>query len=445
LLVHDLTCNPAAEEDAWRVISDVTRKPFALDTDPLLRITAIEFSRDEYLLFFSFHEICADGWSERIFFQELETLYNSAFDHIPPQLPKLSAQYADWALWQRKQLTKWRQQQLLSWWRESLSESPAITRLPYRRIAQDLPTDGRRVRRPLSELAMSRLRNLIKQQRTTMYTALVALYGLSMAKCSGQQCVLIGAPEANRERPEMQNIIGFCLNTLVLRINASGNPSFLEFLRGVHNTILEAYKHKDLPFELLAAGLGRERSAHVPPLVQTCFTYRSVGHRGKMSLTGCDAAEVDLEFSASRFILTFGVDETTSGAFVWSLFDNNVLAGHDVERLTAGFAQLLQDAVENPDAHIDDLSKVSVWDFCFDQAHDSLNGSRTNGATDEYLGPKASELCAAMSEMLGGIAVNVHDNFFQLGGHSLLAVRFLTAANTLLQPHNPTVAGLLAK
>jgi hypothetical protein len=449
--IFDFSTSGLGEVQAFDVFDDMIREPFSLEFGPLMRVVAARTSHDRHLLLFSLHQIIADGWGEKIFFRDLGAAYSvEVTDRL--RLPMISMQYAQWAEWQRGQLTDARREELLRWWVAKLEGAPNQIGLPFHQPPLSVPHPGRRLEHAVPWEVMSALRALVKREKTTAYTALMTIYGMSIGIHSSQRDILIGTPESNREHPGVENVLGFFLNTIVLRVDLSGDLGFREQLHRMRAAIVEAYAHKDLPFEILVAELDLVRVQNLTPLVQVCFTYRTIDNGGSLDLRGSTVDEIVIENSASRFALTMGVDETYRGATLWALFNSNILGEATVRSIMSTYLELLRQALSAPDSLIFQGKPRPMPSTCCGDVPLEISAPKTSEWSGTEIPLSAmSILQSIMAELLGIRLVGSDDNFFELGGHSMLAIRFFARAQQALGRRadvrewlrRPTVSGFL--
>ncbi len=276
LVVEDLSALEPAEgerrvELAMRAEADT---PFDLDRGPLLRVRLLKLAEREHIFLCTFHHIIFDGWSSAVFYRDLSAFYE-AFRRGEETAPlkALPVQYADYALWQRERLEGEELERQLAYWKSQLADAPALA----------LPTDLARPLQPsfaggrhslvLAPEIAARLKELSRQENATLFMTLLAAFQLLLCRYSGQEDISVGIPAANRNHVELEELIGFFLDTLVLRTDLSGAPSFRELLRRVQKVTLEAYAHADVPFEKLVQELQPERSLNQTPLFQAFLTF----------------------------------------------------------------------------------------------------------------------------------------------------------------------------
>ncbi|HEY1351021.1 MAG TPA: amino acid adenylation domain-containing protein, partial [Ktedonobacteraceae bacterium] len=228
------------------------RQAFALDQGPLLRATLLRLCADEHVLLLTMHHIISDGWSMGILLKELGVLYSAFAAGQQSPLAALPLQYADYVTWQRDWLQGEKLAARLAYWKHQLADWPATSELPtdYPRPAVQ-SFRGAYQSLTISRRLTEKLKTLSQEQGGTLFMALVGAFSLLLARCSGQDEFLIGTPIAGRTRSEVEGLIGFFLNTLVLRVNLQGAPGFRQVVERIREVTLGAYAHQDLPFEQL--------------------------------------------------------------------------------------------------------------------------------------------------------------------------------------------------
>ncbi|WP_261991503.1 non-ribosomal peptide synthetase [Streptomyces sp. OR43] len=273
LPVLDLSGSADPQDAAARLVAELGTVPFDLANGPLIRATLIRLGSDEHVLALLMHHVVSDEWSDRILRRELLALYEAFRAGESNPLPSLAFQYADVVAWQRQWLTGDVLDGQLDYWRRTLAAVPTL----------DLPTDRPRPAVRSTAGAVSRfavpaetvraLRVLSRAHGTTMFMTLLAAFDVLMGRYAGTDDIAVGTPVANRNRAETENLIGVFVNTLVMRTDLSGDPTFAELLGRVRETALGAYAHQDLPFEQLVDDLVTERDRSRTPLFQTLFSY----------------------------------------------------------------------------------------------------------------------------------------------------------------------------
>ncbi|PTL78772.1 condensation domain-containing protein [Vitiosangium sp. GDMCC 1.1324] len=419
---HVRVIDVASEAEALRHAEAVLSQPFDIEHGPLLRLTLLRLAPETHFLVFSAHLLAADGCSLQVFFEELSTAYRAAVLGAPARLPELPVQYVDWAAWQREQLTDPRRAELSRWWCQRLSGLPlSLDLVPPRRALGR----GRRMHRVLPAEVAAAVHAFASAEHQTVFTVLAAACGVVLGHRASRQQVLLGLAVANRDQPEIERVLGFFVNTVVLRVDLSGDPNFRELLVRVAEATAAAYAHKDLPFEQLVAELAPPRDPTRSPIVQVNFAYHPARTAGVLELHGCSVTEHLLDFAIAKFELTLRVEETPDGAsVVWAEFDESMFDIGFIDGLLSAYEEVLRTAA--PGVPVSRLLP-------------------TRSATEKAL-------ARIFADVLGIEAVGPYDDFFRLGGHSLQLVDIAVRIRAELGRHiglrdlyaTPTAAGAAA-
>ena len=255
-----------------RLAHDDAAQPFDLAGAPPFRASLVRLAPDHHLLLLAMHHIVSDAWSIELLIRDIAALYGAFRAGRPSPLNLLPVQYADYALWQRRWLSGPTLERQLAYWTKQLSGGPEALDLPFDRPPRAAPSFGGAVHWfSIPEHVASELRGLGLREGATLFMVLLAAFQLLLSRLCGQDDVVIGSPVAGRRRHELQDLIGFFANILVLRSDCSANPSFRDLLQRVKTTALDAYAHQDLPFEKLVETLQPERDLARHPLVQVMF------------------------------------------------------------------------------------------------------------------------------------------------------------------------------
>ncbi len=253
----------AAEAEAVRLCDEELALPFDLAAGPLLRATLLRLGAEQHVLLLTLHHIISDGWSNGVLVRELTAAYAGG------SLPDLPIQYADFAIWQRRWLAGEVLEKQIAFWRQRLAGMPAALDLPADRPRPAVRgSRGSQVEIDYAPDLTARVKNLARRAETTPFTVLLAAFQAVLCRWTGEDDLAVGAPVANRNRPEVAGLIGFFVNTLVLRGDLSGDPEFSVLVGRLRQTALDAFEHQDLPFEKLVEELRPRRDPSRPPLVQ---------------------------------------------------------------------------------------------------------------------------------------------------------------------------------
>ncbi|HEY0016596.1 MAG TPA: amino acid adenylation domain-containing protein [Longimicrobium sp.] len=273
--LRDLSRLDVGERDAalHEAIARQARSPFDLERGPLFRMELLRTAADEHVLLVTIHHVVTDGWSMGVFFREMAALYDAFVRGRPSPLPPLPLQYADFAAWQRERLAGPLLERETAYWRAQLAGAPTLLELPTDRPRPAVQSfRGAMLRFAVPPELGRELRALGRREGATLFMVLLAALKVLLSRYAGQDDVVVGSPTAGRTREEAEGMIGFFTNTLALRTDLSGDPSFRALLHRVRDTALEAYAHPELPFEKLVAELGIERTLSHNPLFQAIFT-----------------------------------------------------------------------------------------------------------------------------------------------------------------------------
>ncbi|HEU0076848.1 MAG TPA: condensation domain-containing protein, partial [Longimicrobiaceae bacterium] len=290
-----------------RVQAEAVR-PFDLAAGPLFRVLLLRCAPEEHVLFLGVHHIVADGWSMEVLFRELDAVYAAFLRGEPSPLAEPPIQYADYAVWQRERLRGPVLEELLEYWREELAGAPATLELPTDR-PRPAAQSFRGATLPVSLDAglTQELHGVARREGGTLFMALLAAFGVLLARYAGQEDVVVGTPIAGRTRPETERLIGLFINTLALRIDLSGDPDFPELVGQVRESVLGAQAHQELPFEKLVEELRVERSLSHGPVFQVLLSMEGLPR--PFEIGGVRAVPFPAESGTSKFDLSLVLQE----------------------------------------------------------------------------------------------------------------------------------------
>ncbi|HEY0603650.1 MAG TPA: amino acid adenylation domain-containing protein, partial [Herpetosiphonaceae bacterium] len=346
------------------LVESEVRQPFDLTRGPLLRTTLVQLhpegTRDEHVLFLTIHHMISDGLSMQVLSRELSALYTAYVSGTDPALPPLPVQYADYAHWQRSWLQGEVLEQRLSYWRSQLADAPKMLELPTDRPRPPIQTfTGASEKHSISPSRTAALIALSQAEGVTLYMTLLAGFAIVLARLSGQRDLLIGSPIANRSRPEIEGLIGFFIDTVVLRIDLGAAPTFNELLRRVRTTSLDAYAHQDLPFEQLIDQLQIQRDLSHNPLFQVMLNMLNF-EQTRGETPGLTWEPLTLPDPGSKFDLTLYAHNHEDSLELELVYNLDLF---DPERMREMLRQLdlvLEQIVASPNLHIDELSLLTT-------------------------------------------------------------------------------------
>ncbi|WP_371524661.1 amino acid adenylation domain-containing protein [Streptomyces sp. NBC_01283] len=344
-------------------VKDLARRefarPFDLGTGPLMRMKFLRLAPDEHVLLLTMHHIVADLWSTSVLFGELVALYQSYLTGTEATLPKLTVQYADYAAWQRKQLAGPGFAAELDYWRTTLDGAAPILELPTDRPRPAvLGTTGGSRPFQLPASVMDGVRDLSRRTGTTPFMTLLAAYVALLHRYSRQEDVVVGVPVANRGQSQVEQLIGYFVNTLAIRNDASGNPTFTELLGRVRSAALGAFAHQELPFERLVEELRPERDLSRSPLFQVSFVYQNIPVP-EFGVAGLRLELMDVASTTARFDLELQVFEQDDRLGGWFEYNTDLFDAATVDRMGNHLKVLLDNVLRDPDQPILDIALLT--------------------------------------------------------------------------------------
>ncbi|AFZ33414.1 Non-ribosomal peptide synthase (plasmid) [Gloeocapsa sp. PCC 7428] len=334
-----------------RIADRESQQPFSLDRSPLLRVKIVHLGDTHHVMLLTLHHIVADGWSIGILVRELAVLYPAFCQGKRSPLPELSIQYADFAAWQRQWLQGEILERQLSYWKVQLQDAPSLLELPtdYPRPAVQSWQGGSYTFQLSPELT-AQLKRLSQQSGCTLFMTLLAAFQTLLYRYTDSEDIVVGSAIANRNRAEIEPLIGFFVNTLALRTDLSGNPTFEELLHRVREVTLGAYAHQDLPFEQLVDTLQPQRSLSYNPLFQVMFVLQTA--IADLEIAGLSWSIIAQERQTAKFDLTLSIEETATALQGVLEYRQDLFQSATIERMTKHLEILLDAIVSDPEQQI---------------------------------------------------------------------------------------------
>ncbi|HET9358753.1 MAG TPA: amino acid adenylation domain-containing protein [Vicinamibacterales bacterium] len=349
---------PAREAQATDLVERETARSFDLARDSLIRLHLLRMGDEDHVLLFSTHHIICDGWSVGVIVGELSSLYVRFTGGGPSSLEELKVQYSDFAGWQRDWLQGKALEAQLSYWRTQLGADPPRLALPTDRPRPQVETlQGQTYTVVLPASLTTRLKALSRAEGVTTFMTLLAAFKAQLQRYTGQDDIVVGTDMANRNRQEIEGLIGFFINLLVLRTDLGGNPSFRQLLKRVREKALEAYAHQDLPFDRLVEELQPERHLSDTPLFQVLFVLQNTP-TSDLRLGGLLVQPVPLPSTTSKFDLAVFVSEGDAGISVTWQFKTDLFERSTITRIAQHFERVLESVVDDPEQPIGRLRLV---------------------------------------------------------------------------------------
>lgn len=361
----DLTHIPCSQQSAEvaRLISQEEQRPFDLLETPLIRMVLLQLdtgkntsldsgenthNKESQILLLTMHHIISDGWSMALFAKELSLLYAGEVKKETPSLPSIKVQYADFALWQRRWLSGQILEKRLDYWRDQLSGVPPLLNLPTDRLRpgtqgfqsanEHFVINGRLTRQ---------LEKLCQNCKVTPFMGLLGIFQILLCRYSDQEDICVGSPMAGRNHKKIENLIGFFINTLVLRADLGGNPTLRQFLERIRETALAAYENQDIPFEQIVEELQPERCLSHPPLFQVMFVLQD--GPVQLELPGIESSLLNTSYTSMEYDLILTIEKKESMFFATLAYNTDLFDQTTIKRMGSHYQTLLKGATSNPD------------------------------------------------------------------------------------------------
>lgn len=408
----------------------VLRTPFDLGRGALIRVEIVKLAEREHLLLVAIHHLVSDGWSMNLFISELEIIYNALVRGLPPSLPALPVQYADYSAWEKRQQDSPARKQHLGYWRHKLRHAPARMDVPPDRPRPDVQNFlGSSFRFTYPAELLAGLKKLSQQNGATLFMTLLATLQALLGRLCGQDDVLVGSPITSRPLPELEKLIGFFVNTLAFRADLSGDPTFRTLLTQVKETAIEAYAHRDVPFEAIVAAIrpvpDRSRS-----VLQVMLSLHNEPHR-QPQFEGLSASLDVIQTPTTKSDLSFNFHEGDAELvgrieYATGLFDETT-----IQWLAEKYGEWLQAIVQRPDCTLSQMppatrrsGESSPSISCRVAAPDADQPKDGDLGTD--LATVEAILAGVWAEALDLPSVHPGDNFFALGGQSIVGLQVIS-------------------
>ncbi|MCU7496664.1 MAG: amino acid adenylation domain-containing protein [Ignavibacteria bacterium] len=368
-------------------ISKEVDKPFLLDTLPLFRAILIRLSEEESVLILTFHHIITDGWSSRKLFNELMNNYSYLERGEKPAFCELPVQYADYASWQRQNFTGENLKRHIEYWRGKLKDSPQFLELPVDRPRPHVQSyNGSFISFLLSKEVSDSVKKIDRNYGVTLFMSLLSVFQVLLFRYSRQNDILIGTPIANRNRGDIEDLIGFFVNILVLRVHVTDGMKFSDLLRQTKETALEAYTYQDLPFEMLLDALQLERSMSYTPLFQVMFSAENMQTDENIEDNSIVVQQLEIPANTSKYDISLSAVEEKDGLRLAFEYNTDLFDKETMERMFRHYERILESIIDNPELRIRDIGLLSKEEE--KNAIEALTGNlKCNSLASDRLSP----------------------------------------------------------
>ncbi|MVV47310.1 amino acid adenylation domain-containing protein [Pseudomonas sp. PB120] len=356
----DFSALPVAEREqaVAQAAAQQSVLPFDLATGPLLRVTLLKLAEQEHVLLLTLHHIVSDGWSMNVLIDEFIRCYDAFAAGTQPHLAPLPIQYSDYALWQRRWLEAGEQARQLDYWQAQLGDEHPVLELPTDHPRPAMPSHrGTRYEFAVDGQLAEQLRTTAQQHNITLFMLLLGAFNVLLHRYTGQTDLRVGVPIANRNRAEIEGLIGFFVNTQVLRTTLDGQTRVADLLRTIKETALGAQAHQDLPFERLVEALKLERSLSHTPLFQVMYNHQpQVADMSSISTaSGLTLGAIEWEGRTTQFDLTLDTYEKGGKLHAALTYANDLFDADTITRMAQHWTHLLQGMVADSQQRISDL------------------------------------------------------------------------------------------
>ncbi|WP_315871651.1 non-ribosomal peptide synthase/polyketide synthase [Pseudomonas sp. JV449] len=352
----DIALVDAEESELKALVEAEIAQPFDLQQGPLLRVKLLRLAPQEHVLVLVQHHIVSDGWSMQVMVDELVQLYAAYVQGQDLQLPALPIQYADYALWQRSWMEAGERERQLGYWKGMLGGEQPVLEMPMDRPRPALQSyRGARLDLTLEASLVADLKTLAQREGVTIFMLLLASFQAVLHRYSGQADIRIGVPVANRNRVETERLIGFFVNTQILKADIDGQMTFRELLQQTRQRAVEAQAHQDLPFEQLVEALQPERSLSYNPLFQVMFNHQTDTQRGGGSVTGLQVQGLEWDSKTSQFDLSLDTQESADGIQASLTYATDLFDAPGLERFLGHWHRLLHRVAQDCGGRIGEL------------------------------------------------------------------------------------------
>jgi amino acid adenylation domain-containing protein len=350
---------PEREQQLQKLLHEQAQQPFDLKKGPVIRITLARLAPEEHVLIIAMHHIATDAWSMHVLVRETIALYEAYSRGRAPDLPPLPLQYADFTVWQRNWLQGEVLEQQLQYWKQQLGSGPAVLELPGDRPRPAVQTySGADFPFAFSPALSQSLKVLARAEGATLFMVLLAGFKVLLHRYTGQQEIIVGSPISNRQRKELEGLIGFFVNTLPVRTIVSGDLPFREVVHRVREAALGAFAHQDIPFEYLVEQFHPDRNLSHSPIVQVIFNFEAAA-RKPAEIPGLAAAILNVENQAAKFDLTLFTSDRGSEIFGTLEYNVDLFNRDTIERMANHLLTLLSAVIADPEQRIAELALLT--------------------------------------------------------------------------------------
>ncbi|MDJ0729785.1 MAG: amino acid adenylation domain-containing protein [Crocosphaera sp.] len=346
------------EIEAKKIAKQLAATSFNLEKDSLFKGKLLQLNSIYHILLFNIHHIIFDGWSYNILQKEIAEIYQKLSRKNKKKAPEKSKslQYGDFSVWQRQYFTDETLQSQVNYWKQQLGDNLPVLQLPTDFPRPQVQTyQGATHFFSLSPQLTANINDLCQQEEVTLFMTLLAVFKILLYRYSGQKDIIVGTPIAYRNFREIEDLIGFFVNTVALRTNLGNNPTFRELISQIRQVTLDAYTHQDLPFETLVKELKPERNLSYNPIFQVWFNMINLP-QNTINFDGLQIESIPILETTSKFDLSLYIEEETNKINLRFVYNKLLFNSQTIERMGNHFQQLLERVINHPETRISNLS-----------------------------------------------------------------------------------------
>ncbi|NEO47068.1 MAG: amino acid adenylation domain-containing protein, partial [Moorea sp. SIO4A3] len=385
-----------SEEELHKKVVAAHRHPFNLETEPVMRVRWFTCSEQNHIMLLTIHHIALDGWSCDLITKELPQLYQAQLNGFDASLPPLKHSYQDYVSWQKELVEGEQGEQLWSYWQQKLGGELPLLNLPTDRPRPSIQTDnGGSYRFNLSEKLTEQLKELAQTEGATLYMILLAAFQVLLYRYTGEEDILVGSPTYGRTKAEFASIVGYFVDSVVMRADFSGSLSFRDFLSQVRQTVLGALAHQDYPFTLLVEKLQVERDSSRSPLFQACFVLQKIlesqelqkvffsSKKTLMNWVGLEVEPFLLDQYESQYDLFLEMGEEDSSLIGCLKYNADLFDEQTIALMAGHFQNLLEGIVKDPQQRVTALQLMTEAEL--EQILVEWNNTKTDYPKDKCI------------------------------------------------------------
>ncbi|MEW6234626.1 MAG: amino acid adenylation domain-containing protein [Candidatus Omnitrophota bacterium] len=355
----DLSQNLQSLEKAQELVFQEAAAPFDLGAGPLIRAILLKRAENRWIFLFNIHHIVSDEWSLGVLLRELSFFYESFLQNKNDSLPPLKIQYKDYSAWRNKMLQGETAEKLRRYWKNRLNVAPVLNLLPDTPRPAIQTFTGKTISFFIDDALAEEIKALGRKSGASLFMTIAAWLNILLFRYTNQEDIIIGVPEAGRDHPDLENVVGFFVNTLALRNEIHGNDHFVDVLKKVQQILTEAIEHRMLPFDETVKELYLERDRSRSPLFDVMLALQNAD-ASDFHFGGLRAVPFECVFTPAKFDLTFQFLEKAHGLELGINYNTDLFREDSIRRMANCLIHLAESIVHHPEKPIRNLELLSI-------------------------------------------------------------------------------------